>query len=391
MPRSPRVGAYEPHRILFVTWSWRTHLYAMAPWAWALRAAGHEVRVACQPSLVPTAAELGLPAVPVGPDVDVRPDFRRLVIGESSSAARHNKVPRALALFTRLADVMADDLVQLARSARPDLVVFDPTAFAGPLAAAAVGAPAVRCLYGPDLLRPFHRLLPELLQLTCQRLGLPEVPGTGDLTLDPNPACLALPSDQRRLVTRYVPCNGPEAARATLGPTPRRRVCVTWGHTMAALDERHFLAGDVARTVAELDVEVVALVSRQQFALLRRTPPSVQVLVDVPLHSVLPHCDALVSQGGAGSVLTGLAAGLPQVAVGQLPDHLAIARQMEAGGAGRALSGPDATPDAVLSAVFDVLERPSFTTQARKARQENADRSAPTALIGDLLEIVRSA
>lgn len=392
MPRPPHDGARESKRILFVSWGWRTHLYPMAPWAWALRAAGHDVQVACQPSLVPDAAALGLPGVAVGPDVDVLPDFRRLVIGESSGAKPvAGRAPRALALFARLADLMADGLVRHARSWRPDLVIFDPTAFAGPLVAAAVGVPAVRCLYGPDLMFAFRHLLPELLEPTCRRLGIADVNAMGDLTLDPNPSCLAMPTDAARLVTRYVPYNGPESAQAVLGDAPRRRVCVTWGHTMSELDERHFLTGEVARTVAELDVHVVAMVSSGQFALLGRTPRNVQVLVDTPLHHVLPHCDLLVSQGGAGSVLTGLAAGLPQVAVGQLPDHLAIARQLAAGGAGKALAGPEATPEAVLAAVFDVLERPAFAAPAREARQENAARRAPTDLIEELLRTARTA
>ncbi|GHF28036.1 nucleotide disphospho-sugar-binding domain-containing protein [Streptomyces morookaense] len=388
MTRFPPDAVREPKRILFVSWGWRTHLYPMAPWAWALRAAGHDVQVACQPSLTADAAALGLPAVPAGPDVDVLPDFRGLVIGNRPGPApEKGRTPRALALFARLADLMADDLVHYARAWRPDLVVFDPTAFAGPLVAAAVGVPAVRCLYGPDLLFGFRHLLPELLEPTCRRLGIADTDAMGDLTLDPNPSCLALPTAPARMTARYVPYNGPEAARAVLGRTERRRVCVTWGHTMSALGERHFLTGEVARTVAELDVDVVAMVSGRQFPLLGRTPRNVQVLVDTPLHHVLPHCDLLVSQGGAGSVLTGLAAGVPQVAVGQLPDHLAIARQLAAGGAGKALAPAEAGPEAIAAAAFDVLERPSFAVQARGARQENMARPAPTELVRELLRV----
>lgn len=396
MARPAPEDARAPRRVLFVSWGWRTHLYPMAPWAWALRAAGHEVAVACQPSLVPAATALGLPAVAVGPEVDVLPDFRRLVIGADPGARpgaepSPGRVPRALTLFARLADLMADDLVRYARTWRPDLVVFDPTALAGPLVAAALGVPSARCLYGPDLMYGMRHLLPELLEPTCRRLGIGGVNPMGDVTLDPNPSCLALPTDPARLATRYVPYNGPESAQPVLGESPRRRVCVTWGHTMSALDERHFLTGEVARTAAELDVDVLALVSGAQFPLLGRTPRNVQVLVDTPLHQVLPHCDLLVSQSGAGSVLTGLASGIPQVGVGQLPDHLAIARQLAAGGAGKALSGPEATPEAVLSAVFDVLERPSFTDRAREARRENTARPAPADLVGALLATTRPA
>ena len=37
-------------RVLFATYPERTHFLAMVPLAWALRTAGHEVRVASQPT-----------------------------------------------------------------------------------------------------------------------------------------------------------------------------------------------------------------------------------------------------------------------------------------------------------------------------------------------------
>src|SRR4051794_38462370 len=43
----------------------------MVPLAWALRASGHDVRMASQPELVPTMRASGLPFTAVGRDVDV--------------------------------------------------------------------------------------------------------------------------------------------------------------------------------------------------------------------------------------------------------------------------------------------------------------------------------
>ncbi|MEE2043098.1 activator-dependent family glycosyltransferase, partial [Nocardiopsis tropica] len=55
-------------RVLIVSQAEKTHLLGLIPQAWALRAAGHEVRAASQPALVPTIARTGLPAVSVGRD-----------------------------------------------------------------------------------------------------------------------------------------------------------------------------------------------------------------------------------------------------------------------------------------------------------------------------------
>lgn len=50
------------------------------------------------------------------------------------------------------APAMVDDLVRHARWWRPDLVVWDPLTFAGPIAARACGAAHVRLLFGLDLI-----------------------------------------------------------------------------------------------------------------------------------------------------------------------------------------------------------------------------------------------
>ena len=53
-------------RVLFTTYSQRTHLFSMVPMAWALRTAGHDVRFACQPKFAQEVTQAGLTAVPVG-------------------------------------------------------------------------------------------------------------------------------------------------------------------------------------------------------------------------------------------------------------------------------------------------------------------------------------
>ncbi|WP_051915552.1 hypothetical protein [Streptomyces aureocirculatus] len=55
-------------RVLFVLYAEKTHLFIQVPLARAFAAAGHEVRVASQPELVPEITRAGLTAVPVGRD-----------------------------------------------------------------------------------------------------------------------------------------------------------------------------------------------------------------------------------------------------------------------------------------------------------------------------------
>ncbi|MET9068873.1 hypothetical protein [Streptosporangium sandarakinum] len=58
-----------------------------------------------------------------------------------------------------------------ARHWRPDLVVFEPTSYAGPLVAALLGVPAVRHIHGVDMTYQARDIVPEVLAPTAARLG----------------------------------------------------------------------------------------------------------------------------------------------------------------------------------------------------------------------------
>src|SRR4051812_46742316 len=142
-------------RMLFTTWAWPSHYLPMVPLAWAARAAGHEVRIASQPALADTIARSGLTGTLVGRDLDITERFRRDVfalIDRDWKAVTPADIQlmgeRATAMFTDLAEAMVDDLVAFAQAWRPDVVVADPLTYAGPIAAAVLGVPAVRHLFG---------------------------------------------------------------------------------------------------------------------------------------------------------------------------------------------------------------------------------------------------
>lgn len=380
-------------RVLFTTWAWPSHLYPLVPPAWALRAAGHEVLVASQPGLLSEIVRTGLPAASVGHDVDAVEMVRGYLLPsetvQGGAAPRTGKGPRAMQMFLAHAESMADDLVALARQWRPDLVVSEPTAFAGPVAAAAVGVPSARLLYGTDLMLRARPLLPELLAPLAARYGVTELDPFGVATIDPLPVSLQVPADYRRLPVRYVPYNGPGPRPAPLPDHDRPRVCVTWGHTMAKLDPARFLAGQVLAALHGTGVELVAAVSADQRRLLGALPPDVRVVVDTPLDHVLPHCDLVVAHGGAGTVLTSLHHGLPLLMLPQLPDHAGHAARVVAAGAGEVLARDDATPEAIRDEVDRLLKDGPERAAARRLQQEMHRQPTPAALAAGLETLVR--
>lgn len=381
-------------RLLFTTWAWRSHLYAMTPLAWACRAAGHEVLVASQPALAGEIVRTGLPAVAVGHDVDAVALVREylLPVGGAAEPTRRARGagPRVLAMLLAHAESMAGDLTELARRWKADLVVFEPTTLAGPIAAGAAGVPAVRHLYGVDLLSRAASLLPGLLAPLAGKHDAGEIDPLGAVTIDPVPAALRMPSDRPSLPMRYLPYNGPGAVTAPPeGSASAPRVCVTWGHTIAKVAPDRFPVASVVTALARTGVEVIVAISAEQRPLLGEVPPGVRVVLDRPLHNLLPHCDLVVAHGGAGSILTTLSHGLPQLLVPQLPDHAGHAGRVLAAGAGEVLMIDEATPERLCAETARLLGEGGARAAAERVRAEMLSSPAPAELVGELAALAR--
>jgi UDP:flavonoid glycosyltransferase YjiC (YdhE family) len=391
-------------RVLFVTWAWPSHLYAMVPLAWACRAAGHDVLVASQPGLRESIRQTGLPGVSVGEDIDAVSMVRGYLLPSEAGAGkaagngslttggeqRTGKGPRALQMFLAHAESMVDDLRRSAHDWAPHVVVFEPTALGGPLVAAAVGVPAVRQLYGVDLIYPARVLLPQLLEPLAGRHGVSCVDPLGVATIDPAPPSLRLPAEyEHHLPMRYIPFNGSGAPAPELpARTSRPRVCLTWGTTMFRLDPTRFLASQAISALRHLDIEIVAAVTPDQYPLLPwPLGDNVHIIQGVPLYLTLPACDLLVSHGGAGTVLTGLSQGLPQLLIPQLPDHAGHAARVLATGAGAVLTRDEATPERLRTETLRLLQSSGERAAARQLQQEMLQLPAPATIVDELERI----
>jgi UDP:flavonoid glycosyltransferase YjiC (YdhE family) len=389
-------GTLEGMRMLFTTWAWPSHLYVLVPLAWACRAAGHEVLVASQPEILGEISGTGLPGAAVGADVDAVGLVRGYVLPSEAGqgdglgqAPKLGKGPRAMQMFMAHAESMVDGLVDLAREWQPDVVVFEPTALAGPVAAAAVGVPGVRHLYGTDLMMRARAVLPDALAGLARRHGTGEFDPFGVSTIDPTPTSFQVPTDYRRLPMRYVPFNGPGPRPEPLPRTDKPRVCLTWGHTIAKLDPKRFLVPEIVEAIHPLDIEVVVAVSAEQRALLGEVPDNVTVVVDNPVHHLLSQCDLVIGHGGAGTVLTALHHGLPLLLVPQLPDHLGHSGRVLASGAGEVLARDEVTRDRLRDEVTRLLADGPEREAATKLSQEMRQQPPPSELVAELESIAR--
>ncbi|GHF27966.1 glycosyltransferase [Streptomyces morookaense] len=372
-------------RTLFVCWAWPSHLYPMVPIAAAMRASGHDVLIGCPPSLVPVAVRTGLPSMAVGHDFDLGPVIQRLLLKAKPGASgprrrdRNGTAPRTpLDSFSDTADAMADGLLEACRLWRPDVIVHDATTYAATAVGRALGIPTVRHLWGIDYTYLQREFEPVAFGPLYRRLGLDEVVVSGETpTLDPCPSGLQLPVDYRPVRLRHIPYNGSAVHDPGLLARSRRpRLCITWGTTSSRFGDDDPVLTMVLEAAADLAVDVVFATTGKE-----ATPVALQphwrTAVMQPLHLLLPYCDAVVSPGGSGTVMTGVMAGLPQVCLPLLPDQQVTADRLVASGAGLRVTPRDATRASVRDALEAVLTDARHADAARGLREDARQQPSP--------------
>lgn len=399
-------------RVLFAVSSWPTHYFSMVPLGWALQAAGHDLRVLCAPSQQTPVGQAGLTPVPIldGMEMAVHNRlqyFRQAragdwpypwlplhpLTGEQMASMADFDLDRYAAreerVFADRARQSADAAVRYARDWRPDLVVHDPVSLDGPLAARAAGVPAVMSLWGPvGTAEPGHlRTIPDDIASSFARHGFADRgPEQVDHVLDPCPDSLAPPTEAKRLPIRYLPYNGAgPTPPGPLGPGPRPRVCVAWSTALTAMSgPQTYLLPELVDRLAALDAEVVVTATEQDAAALGRVPASVRVLVRCPLRLLLPGCAAVVHHGGAGSTMTALWAGVPQLGLTFAAEQAANAERVAAAGAGLHLPGHLAAGPAAAEAVAALLADGRYRRRAAELAGELERRPSPAELVDTL-------
>ncbi|TDC45410.1 activator-dependent family glycosyltransferase [Actinomadura sp. KC345] len=426
-------------RVLFTTLAVKAHLYNLVPLAWALRAAGHEVRVAAQADLADDITRAGLTAVPIGEPAE--PDWltpEQLAELREQEERAHAEDPFPWHQWRQVLDLgelrpawltydymhgvfsawtssvfreiftpdMVDELVEFARGWRPDLVIWDPVVFAAPVAARVCGAAHARFQYSLDLvggirqryLRSLARRPPELredpleewLSPILGRYGFAfdEDVVAGQWTIDPVPPVMRLATGHHVVSVRHVPYNGMAAVPDWLREPPERpRVCLTLGFSFREiLGGDQTSAGELLEAMADLDVEVVATLNADQLAGVAALPDNVRTVDFVPMNELLPTCAAVVHHGGFGTWQTALAHGVPQVVLpSDLWDSMPRARLLHEAGAG--LHAPEtgrSSAEEVREMLARVLKEPRFARNAARLRAESLSTPVPREVVPSL-------
>ena len=376
-------------KFLFTTNPLLGHFLPMVPLIKAAQVAGHQVRVATGADLAPAVHRHGFPIWAVGPkmsqvwaELDATADPTQ----DEAEQKRH----AATALFARPAVARARQLLPMAASWRPDVVVHELYELAGGEAAAAIGAVDVVHGLGTHVAE-----LPELAQVVgsviAEELGTPN--RASDIFaapyLDPCPPSLQSPElDQFRNVLGIRPEIGVSYPGERLPDMLRR---LPYERTIYLTLGTAFNAPGAWRlaleAVREMEVNVIATTGSDLNPVEFGPQPSHIALARfVPQALVLRHVDAVVCHCGSGTMLGALALGRPIVALPMAADQVANAEQIVRTGAGLAVQPEARTPETIRSAIEQVLDTLGFAQAAYALQAEIAAMPSADQRVAELVE-----
>jgi UDP:flavonoid glycosyltransferase YjiC (YdhE family) len=365
-------------RVMVVSAPLQGHLLPLIPLAVACRDAGHDVLLASGGDVLRTDTA-GLPAH------DVAPKFRfgriagRLMLRHPLRARRELAGRAGVTfvgeLFGAANASFTGAVVALAERAQPDLIVHEPLAPAGAVAAGRIGVPSVlqenMLFAAPELLAAVAASRP------MQAFSVP----APELAITVSPPSLVGPRPGRQM--RPVPWSGGGDVPEWLLTAPGRPRIVVSRSTITGPGGGDPMPAVVA-SAARVDADIVLV---RPSAKVRRgkLPPNVKVVGRVPLDRVLPHATAFVHHGGAGSVLGALTAGVPQLVVPGAGDRRHNAELVARRGAGLAVQG------AITAATLTrLVSDAGLAAAAREVSDEIAAMPAPAELVPDLEALVRN-
>ena len=373
-------------RILVATTAGAGHFAPLVPFAAACRDGGHEVRVAAPASFAAAVRNAGFQHAPLAdaPADEIGPVFQRL---PSLSTEDANTVI--------VRDVFAGIDVRAALPAmqavvdewRPDVILRETVEFASYLVAESHDIPHAQVAMSLTSMEEFaFPLVDAPLRELGSQAGAAGLSAAVRLSLVPESLEDGAKPAQRR--TYRFRQAAMERSDVTLpsewwSDSTAPLVYMTFGSVAASIGFFPDFYRAMLDAIAELPARVLLTVGNAgDPEELGPLPPNVHVERWWPQDQVMPHAAAMLVHGGFGTMLAGLAAGVPMVVVPLFAlDQYANARRIEAVGAGRALSEGISALPRVRAAVEQVLDDGAYRAAARALADEMAGLPDPSACI----------
>lgn len=343
--------------------------------------------------MIPKVEALGFECFPSGTDAGLAP--RRLPLLPVDPARELEAATKGFG--RQIPRERARDLLATCERWRPDVVVWESTDVAGPLAAERLGL-----VHASVLVLAADAWLEDAMFESVgelrDELGLPpDADGTMRtryLVLAPFPPSYRdpaspLPSTARAIRPSALDPAAADTLPAWFGELPAAPVVyVTFGSVFPL--ESGDLFARVVAGVRELPVNLIVAVGPDiDPAELGPQPANVHVERWIPQPALLPRCDVMVSHGGSGSVVGALAHGVPLVVIPMGADQPQNAARCAALGVARVLDPIAATPESIREAVAAVLLDPAYREAVGRLRDEASALPGPGHAVGLLERLVR--
>lgn len=388
-------------RVLFTVQPSTGHLHPLVPVATALARAGHDVAVCSSASFRPDVEAFGLPHLDAGLD---------WLAGDQRTWGSFPPMPPpgpefARFVVTMFADVtaahMVPDLLALARTWRPDLIVRESMEYGGCIAAEALGIPHASVAgnaYSAIDSQAVHyftgnrQLVAEALARHRARFALPPDPHV-EMPFRYLHLCFTPPSwdgvDASRPPNthflRHVDAVPPGAelpgwvASLPARPTVLASLGTVFNKTPGVLEA-------IVEGLGGAPLNAIVTIGRDEDrSRFGSPPPNVRLEPYVPQPLLLARCDALVTHGGFNSVKESLAAGVPMVVLPITADQPYSAQRCAALGVARVIGPEERRAASVRDAVGAVLNDDGFRDRARQFQAEMAALPGPERVV-ELLE-----
>ena len=409
------------------------HVAPLAAVARGFLADGHAVRVYTGSAHAPVFAALGAETIPW----TTAPDFDEHDLTPTFPALRGRKGPSQMLanvehLFIRTAAAQSDDLVT-AWAERPwDVIVADNLSLGARLASERTGSPWVTVAIVP-LAIPSRELPPP-------SLGIPPARGPAGRLRDAALRRL-LPLATRGMRSAYLEqrelCGLPVAERSfddawyspdlvcasgvpeleyprsdlpgqvvfvgalTTPPRATGELPAWWSEVVEpAASVVHVTQGTLNVDPHDLIEPAMGALGRQDVTLVVTTgradapdlpfpvPPNARVAGLLPYGELLPSVDVMITNGGWGGVLAGLAHGIPLVIAGGDLDKPEIAARVAWAGAGVNLRTGTPSARRVLEGWRRVASTPSYRENARRIAASLAGHDGPAEVVAHTMALL---
>ncbi len=366
--------------ILIVVQPGEGHFQPLLPLAQALRERGHAPAFATSASFCASVAAAGFPAFPVGVDwhqsaiEQTFPEFAALPY------RRHPRFFMASIFCGPPAHAVAADIIALAATWPPALIVRDCWDYGSTIAAETLGVPIVTAGLG-------FFFAPERL-VAVIGAQWSELRATFNLPADPTFQQL-----YRDLYLHYCPLSFaplpaiPGATHAIRPPSTfvaNQLPPPEWLEELPPRPTVYVSLGTVYNQVPALFEQIIAGLRDQPYNVVmtcgRQLEPAafgdcganVTVAQYIPQAQVLSRCDLSITHGGYNSVMAALTYGVPQIVIPFAADQPYNARRCAALGSGQILAPENVDAASIQATVERILAQPSYRTAAQAIKHEIA-------------------